>query len=214
MPNRFTDLEIDAIAAVISPPRLGRYLAAENGNRRRALALYRWNAQVSAAFMFPLHICEVSTRNGIVDAIERVYGPSWHVAGSFERSLPSGQQGELRRARYGMPSAGKVVAELKFSFWAAILTRRHDGRLWTPSIRTDFPHFGQQPPATCRAQLHTALEDVRKLRNRIAHHEPIFGRDLAAEYARIRQVIAWRSNETANWMDREQGVTALLPAKP
>jgi hypothetical protein len=214
LPNRFTDPEIDAISAVISQPRLSRYLAAMGGDRRRALALYRWNAQIAAALMFPLHICEVSTRNGIVGAIERTYGQNWHVAPAFERSLPYHQQGELKRARHGMQTAGKVVAELKFSFWSAMLTSRHDGRLWNPFIQLEFPNFGVKPATTCRNQLHISLEDIRRLRNRIAHHEPIFGRDLTAEFERIRQVIAWRSQATADWMSREQGVTSLLASKP
>lgn len=225
MPTRFTISEIDAISAVISQPRLSRYLTAEAGDRRRALALYRWNAEISAAFMFPLQMCEVSTRNGIVGAIERVYGPNWHVAPAFERSLPhpsgppSGPrpfspQGELKRARRGMSTAGKVVAELKFAFWIAMLTSRHDGRLWTPWIRTEFPDFVALPPAACRNLLHVELEEIRKLRNRIAHHEPVFGRDLATDYKRVWQVIAWRSQQTADWIHREQGVTALLAGRP
>ena len=113
-----------------------------------------------------------------------------------------------------MPTAGKVVAELSFAFWIAMLTSRHDVRLWTPWIRAEFPHFAPQLAGACRNQLHLALEEVRRLRNRIAHHEPIFARDVAADYERIRQIIAWRSPITADWMDREQGVVSLLASKP
>lgn len=34
-----------------------------------ALALYVWNAEVSGAFMAPLHICEVVIRNAVSDAL-------------------------------------------------------------------------------------------------------------------------------------------------
>lgn len=225
MPSRFTDIEITTISAVISRPRLSRYLTAESENTRRALALYRWNAQISAAFMFPLQMCEVSTRNGIIGGVERVYGPNWHTSPAFERSLPNpfgppsgprpfSPQAELKRARRGMSAAGKVVAELKFAFWIAMLTSRHDGRLWTPWIKTEFPEFGTSPPSDCRNRLHVEMEEIRKLRNRIAHHEPIFGRDLVADYERLRQVIAWRSQSAADWTHREQGVTELLASRP
>ena len=31
--------------------------------REQAVELYLWNAQISGAFLFPLHICEVTIRN-------------------------------------------------------------------------------------------------------------------------------------------------------
>jgi len=37
-----------------------------------ALALYEWNAQISGAFMAPLHICEVVIRNAVSDALTDV----------------------------------------------------------------------------------------------------------------------------------------------
>jgi len=60
----------------------------------RALELYRWNAELSAAFMVPMHICEVVLRNAIAGAIEEVYGPRWYDPGTaFERSLPKPNSG-------------------------------------------------------------------------------------------------------------------------
>jgi hypothetical protein len=52
------------------------------------------------------------------------------------------------------------------------------------------------------------------LRNRIAHHEPIFARNIADEYQRVYEMIGWRSRVAAAWMGRKQGVTALIPLKP
>ena len=54
----------------------------------KALALYAWNAQVSAAFMHPLHICEVVVRNGVASVIEEVYGERWPWSPGFFQSLP------------------------------------------------------------------------------------------------------------------------------
>jgi hypothetical protein len=225
LPTNFSDAEVAAISTVISQPRLSRYLATTGGDPRRALALYRWNAQISAALMFPLQMCEVSTRNGIVGAIERVYGSNWHVSAAFERSLPNpvrhgpgpsgfSPQRELQQARKGMQTAGKVVAEIKPAFWVAMLTARHDGRLWTPWLKAEFSDFTEPAPEKCRNMLHKEFEEVRKLRNRVAHHEPVFSRDLAADYERLKRIVGWRSQLTADWMHREQGVTALLATRP
>jgi hypothetical protein len=213
--------DISAISMALSAPRLGRYIAASYRNRRLALALYRWNAEASGALMVPLSLCEVVLRNAITEAIESVYGRRWFAAGGgFERSLPRPRTGynprdDLARARAGHSTAGKVVPELKFMFWVSMLTSRHDDRLWTPSIKTVFSNLtADWTPARSRRLLHDQVESVRVLRNRIAHHEPIFERDVVADYRRFRTIVSWRSSEVAAWMDAIESVTGLAAGRP
>lgn len=61
---------------------------------------------------------------------------------------------------------------------------------------------------------HADLRIIRLLRNRIAHHEPVFTRNIADDYQRIHDMIAWRSQVAAAWMDGKQSVLALLAVKP
>ena len=80
---------IQAVKNSLSLPRIGTYEAALDsaGNpitSRQALHLYAWNAQVSAALMAPLHICEVVVRNAVSDALEAVYGQNWPRSVGFE----------------------------------------------------------------------------------------------------------------------------------
>ncbi len=113
---------IAAISAALSTPRMSRYVTTCGNDHARALDLYEWNAEVSAAFMVPMHICEVVLRNAIVGAIEEVYGSNWYARGTaFERSLPKPIVGyspfrDLDISRQGRTSAGKVIPELKFMF--------------------------------------------------------------------------------------------------
>ena len=44
------------------------------------------------------------------------------------------------------------------------------------------------------------LPGLRDLRNRIAHHEPIFARELASEYQTIIEVIGWMCGDTRSWV--------------
>ena len=44
------------------------------------------------------------------------------------------------------------------------------------------------------------LNEVRQLRNRVAHHEPIIARGLQAEYERILQLTSWLSVPAAEWV--------------
>lgn len=213
--------QIRAIASTISEARLQRYIDARYKNRRLALELYRWNSEVSAALMSPMAVCEVALRNGIIGAVEAVYGAKWFVMGSaFERSLPNPATGysarrDLADARKAYTSSGKVIPELKFMFWVMMMTKRHDVRLWNPHLRNVFP--GLPPHFTvpeARLLLHQQLDEIRVLRNRIAHHEPVFERHMTSEYRRILRVLEWLSPNTAHWLDSWQSVTNLIARQP
>lgn len=216
----FTTDELRELPRVISVPRFATYLRASGNDTEGALKLYQWNLEVSAAFIVPLQVCEVAARNGIVEVLEIVHGPNWPWSVGFTRTLPSpsrsyNSKADLQSVSQRMPTTGKVVAELKFAFWENMFTARHDQNLWTPHFRAAFPHADKTIPThVTRGKARLALKRVRKLRNRIAHHEPIFTRNIADDYAEIHDIISWRSPVAAAWMDQTQGVTALIPTKP
>lgn len=203
----FSKEEVAELPEVLSAPRFATYLHAKDGNREAALALYEWNLELSSAFLIPLQICEVSVRNSIVRAIEATYGPEWPWETAFEISLPDSKRSYSPRKdlldRRNLPTAGKIVAELKFVFWEKMLTSRHDNAIWNKHLKTVFPHCDHgQSIQTLRAGGYSVLFAIRDLRNRIAHHEPIFARDAHAEYERIREMIGWTSLVAAGWVDR------------
>lgn len=51
---------------------------------------------------------------------------------------------------------------------------------------------------------------LRMLRNRIAHHEPIFGQRLRANHQRILQVTGWISPVTRVWIEHHSRIPTLL----
>jgi len=116
---------IKAVTDALSRARMGTFETAvgiSSNSDPRALALYSWNARVSAALLAPLHICEVVLRNAVSDAIEVVYGPRWPWQIGFEQSLPAPRTGynpqrDLQNARSRVSTTGKVIPELKFVFW-------------------------------------------------------------------------------------------------
>jgi hypothetical protein len=206
----------------LSSPRIGTYEAATTGTPQlqSALALYAWNAQVSASMLAPLHFCEVIIRNAVADAIAAAHGPQWPWNGGFLLSLPDPSIGynprkDLMSSRAGKTTTGKVIPELKFVFWQTMFTRRFDACLWMPHLRTILPHADtSKTVAQLRARVYAELEQLRKLRNRIAHHEPIFKRNLADDLQRVHDLIACRCPITAAWMTQNQQVQALIAAKP
>lgn len=214
--------ELRDLPYVISAPRFATYLQATSNDRERALALYEWNLTLSAAFIVPLQVCEVAVRNGVAEAIERVHGANWPWSNGFLRSLPRSKRPtdynpevDLRSVAARQPTTGKVVADLKFAFWEKIFTAGQDSRIWDAHFRACFPGApASLTIAQARTIAHADLKAIRLLRNRIAHHEPIFNRNIADEYRRIHEMTGWRSQVAAAWMNRKQGVTALIPLKP
>ena len=63
-----------------------------------------------------------------------------------------------------------------------------------------------------RHQAHRALDRLRLLRNRVAHHEPIFEQSLVEDYHRILDVAGWISADVRGWIERHSRVPALLDA--
>ena len=193
---------------------------ASGKSAQAAQDLYSWNALLSGALLMPLHVCEVVTRNAISEALELQYGDLWPWSKGFERSLPDAQWGfSLRKnliaARQNRQTVGEVISDLNFHFGQNMFTSRHDNRLWSPYLRQVFPHLeNTKPIQTLRSEIYQNLFEIRRSRNRIAHHEPIFTRNLMADFERIRHAISIRCPLTAQWMSDHQQAADLIRCRP
>lgn len=220
MPHAFTVQQIVDLEAVLSPPRFGTYLREAAGDRQRAMDLYCWNTTISSAFYVTLQFCELSIRNGAVEAVEAVFGANWHLNRGFSHTLPVPKRGyqpkdDLAECARRLPTAGKVVAELKFAFWRHLFVKGQQARIWDPELANAFPGYDHTLTLSqARASLFDDIDAIRKFRNRIAHHEPIFSRNLTEDHQRIRRVIEWRRPGTAAWLDGVETVTRLLAERP
>lgn len=210
--------QVNAITVTMSSARMGTYLNATGfGTGATALEIYVWNALVSAAFFSTLHICEVVVRNAISHALELKYGNNWPWDPRFERTLSDWYKAELQSARKGIPSGstGKVIAELKFSFWCNLFTSRQDQHLWNKHLHTVFPFLPfPLTVAAARTMLYNDMQTLRVFRNRIAHHEPIIAYPLAQHQARIKYLIKLRCGDTEDWLSQWEIVSQVLAARP
>ena len=219
-PFSYTEETLTEIEAALSHERLQPYLDAAGGDRVRALRLYLWNTAVSAAFYGPLQGLEVVLRNAIHRQLSERYGSAWYA--NLDVGLDRGALGRIRQAvselaRDGSPNdIPRIVATLSFGFWVSLLGsggRLESGRkanyemtLWRPALRQVFAHRA----TLTRRQAHGPLNELRILRNRIAHHEPIFARNLTAAHARILEVIGWLSPGIQTWIAHHSRLPALL----
>lgn len=208
-PARFAPIE-----RLLSPGRFATYLASTGGDSARAMRLYTWNVEISAAFWGPLHGVEVAVRNAMNERMQALFGrEDWWAAGDAALHHNQGQQlgdatGKCRRHR--LTSPGHVVAELPFGFWTGLLGRgrSYEHRFWVPALRHAFPFYKGS-----RADLHRRVESLRLLRNRIAHHEPVFRRHLAADMASLLTLAGYVDPALEGWVASQSRVVQVLAGR-
>ncbi|MDD2760665.1 MAG: Abi family protein [Methylomonas sp.] len=217
----FNDEILAALETSLSPERIETYIQATNGDKEQALRLYTWNTAVSAAFYGPLQGLEVALRNAMHRQLDLKYGSDWYDnskcgldAGALNRIDEAKHKLKIGRYRIDPPH---IIAELPFGFWVSLLgkggrprqpetaKRNYDMTLWRPALYKAFPNSKRS-----RSDTHNPLDYLRTLRNRIAHHEPIFTRHLRKDYQSIIEVTEWICPKTAEWIRHHSRVESLL----
>jgi hypothetical protein len=158
---------------------------------------YLWNAYLCEALYPALQTLEVVLRNSIHEAASTEYKtPNW-----FDGSWPL-HQSEADKIAYARSELtkqqkahdpGRIIAELTFGFWSSLFDSRYD-RVWPRIILPAFPSM----PRTIRHRrtLSKRLNSIRRLRNRVFHHERITHfPDLSVQHAEIIEAIGWISTE-------------------
>ncbi|MCL2788989.1 MAG: hypothetical protein FWD59_10965 [Micrococcales bacterium] len=199
--------------AALTPDRLDSYVAACGGDMERAVRLYTWNAAVSSALWGGFHVVEVTLRNTIHAQLETYVGRAdwWNGTTElreFEVRRLSEAIASVRQDKGPLATPGHVVAKLGFGFWTAMLANRYHQLLWAPALQFGFPHLTLQ-----RRDLHRDLERMRRLRNRVAHHEPVFARDLAEDHAKVLSALDAISPAVARWVENDSRLPSVLAAR-
>ena len=222
----FSAEALNEIETTLSPDRFATYMAKSGGDREGAARLYTWNTAVSAAFYGPLQALEIALRNAMHGRLSHVYGAAWYDTaaagldrGALNRVAQSKQ--DLHRDGYAVDPP-HVIASLSFGFWVSLLGRggykdltrtrkaNYEMTLWRPALRAAFPHAA---PLN-RSSAHQPLDYLRTLRNRIAHHEPIFERHLQQDYQRILDLTGWVSPHKRAWIEAHSRLPELLAMFP
>ncbi|HCF9660097.1 hypothetical protein PZT57_26190 [Pseudomonas aeruginosa] len=188
-----------------STARLGRFSVARNGDKTRAASDYTHNILLAEAMMPMLNILEISLRNGIHRSLTAKYGRAdWWAAWAQDpayawqtREVQSAIGKLTRRKEQQHPD--KIVAELTFGFWVSLFNSQYQLSLWK-NLRLV---FGQCPkPTRQRHNISTALNQIRDLRNRVFHHEPLLwlSPDLQTQHAVGVQILGWIDPALTNWL--------------
>ncbi|MFD2721404.1 hypothetical protein ACFST9_22000 [Hymenobacter monticola] len=206
---------------LFSVERMSRYLTAANGQQESAVQLYHANLKLSEALYSPLAMLEVALRNQLNHALQAHFQqPNWLITqqagfmrdpGFRFRNPRTGQlvtndfllrsvQTAEKKLR-GRVTQSALLSELMFGFWTELFDPTPFRILQGKPLTV----FGQKPPSIKRVDIFTKLTEVRKLRNRVYHYEPICLRQQLACLTDLR-IIHGYVRELSSWLD------ANLPA--
>lgn len=188
-----------------SPARLGRYKAACGNDTAAAARAYTHNLLLAEAMVPMLNVLEIALRNSIHAALTVQYGrtdwwESWTGDPAFKWQL--GQiaeaKGKLAR-RHEVESPDKVIAELTFAFWSSLFNKAFHITLWS-SLHKLFRHCPKH--LRQRKTISAAFNQIRDLRNRIFHHEPLLWLSpaLIDQHALGLQAIGWLDPQLIGWL--------------
>ncbi|MBR6847776.1 MAG: Abi family protein [Bacteroidales bacterium] len=197
-----------------SSERISRYIAACNGDKRRAMTLYRYNLRLSQE-MFTLVSCfEVTLRNQIDKQMIAQHGRDW----LRDAVLPGGvlfYDSRVEKTRKiienvynehvnnGTYTHSKLLSGMEFGVWKYMFSNA----VYSLMGQTLLHVFPNKPTSTRQRRYDNSyvfqeLDYINKLRNRIAHHEPIcFSRpnpiiDTSYAFNQYTRII-----RLFNWMD-------------
>ncbi|MGW3043290.1 hypothetical protein ACWC9T_25340 [Kitasatospora sp. NPDC001159] len=218
------DEDVETVWEAISDSRLAPYNRLSS-DRREALDLYAWNTRTSAAVFELVGHLEVLLRNGLDRCLQDYFsedarGIPWfmlqtaggeHVTDAVEvvrTRLRAQEQGPKGRARALRETRDQIVAGLSFGFWSGLLGPKYED-LWRDCLHRAFPHSSGR-----RKDVAAALEHIRKLRNRLAHHDSLINVDIPFEVRRIVQVASYLSPEAGKWLESQSRAMDTYAERP
>ncbi len=206
------------IESRLSAVRMAPYLSASGNDPDATLKLYIWNLQISAALFVDLSTAEVVLRNAIDGALRAKYqrrpgAPSWLDQVALNKSSSDHlASATARAASAGHAAHDDVIAQLSFGFWRSLLTRYYQATLW-PVIRPIFLDDPNRQSASREGLFHI-VDGLGYVRNRIAHHETLFRRDLDKHHQALLDLTGSICQETRSWVESNSEVGSLLATKP
>lgn len=212
---------------LFSKIRLSRYITACNGDACKGMELYKYNIQASQALYPIISVLEVALRNSIDRELTKYYvDPNWLInkrcdfaenpllvykdqygnekSDFFFREKIEKAENKLKYRRTAI-SHVKLLAELTFGFWVKFFDTSPIKILKGIPLQA----FTNKPGVKL-AKIHSHLNSIVMLRNRISHSEPIcFDRHgslcldtMRQYYFAIEDVLRWLDNDLKVWAEK------------
>ncbi|MEI8393734.1 MAG: Abi family protein [Rhodospirillaceae bacterium] len=208
-------INLDEIEKALSLERFGRYVEWARDDRNRALELYILNTHLSETLYVPLQMLEVVLRNRIHAVMTEVRHEMWFMDNGV--LVIDHQKEQLTKALADFNrnskeiTAGRVVSAMTFSFWTSMVSPDYED-IWQTTLNPIARR--QNGKGLRRKDLASPLAQIRTLRNRIAHHEPILQWDLPKHYTNILTITEWLSPAAAELSRTASRFDQVYPAEP
>ena len=194
-----------SIERIISTERLEPYLKHHSGNFEKAVQHYKANIEISESFYPMLSVLEIALRNNLDYQLKRRFDDdNWFDNPEFIKIITRFQIDRISDARNSILrekksiTTGRVISELSFGFWTSLLDSKFEKTLWK-NIRLAFPNC----PKVIRQRktMSSKFNGIRKLRNRIFHHESVtWNISALTNYeSEIVEGIDWLNKELLEW---------------
>lgn len=181
-----------ALKSLVPASRLKRYNSAAKGALLDAARIYVLDAQLRGSLLELIHFAEVSLRDAFHTTLSVHYGDDWYTGTAVVLDDRTRERFRDAAVRVTIASATpeRIIAEASFGAWADLLEAGsvssggaalggradYERDLWTGRLENLFSAVTFTGASSRRQQAASLLRRVRRLRNRIAHHESvIFG---------------------------------------
>jgi hypothetical protein len=175
-------MQYDDFEKILSQARLSRFLKACNGDKQKALQLYRLNIKLSQNFYAILSMFEVALRNAInIHYSHHFSDKEWLknqcIGNGFlnNNAFQTGRFKSKKKVDSAIRELGvrythdRVIASLSLGFWVNLFAPIQF-RLAGQNLHKI---FSNRPKGTLPRQIFAELNIILDFRNRVAHHEPI-----------------------------------------
>lgn len=133
---------------------------------------------------------------------------------AFEKKLS-----EVKRRKRSDSITGDIfVGKVSLGIWISLLNEgssapgkgylNYEQTLWQPCLKEAFPNFSGR-----RAQLRDQLNRFARIRNRIAHHEHLLGKNILRELNNLVEIASYVDNDAAQLIADANLVEKALAAK-
>lgn len=156
---------------MLGEERYRRFLAVARGEEDFVAALVEFDEALCAALQSDLRRIELMLRNGYDRTMRLLWSHETHWLmdpRSYAHHTLRRRYPKLARAiANGKANPAMLVSNVTFGFWLQMTSASAEKPLWVPYLNRAF-----QPPAD-RDRVHATVERLVRLRNRVAHHEPV-----------------------------------------
>jgi hypothetical protein len=202
------------------------YLEHGNGDEALALALYRWNAQLAAAFWLDFGHFEIAFRNALDARMVKRYKSQgekteWlndpHLELGRNPNNPRYHKQpykDIASARSRVRNNSKpnthdqIISETSFGLWHQLVSQKQMF-LW-PDLAGAFPHA----PNRAQSTISGPVSRLRRFRNRIAHHHRIWTMNVHSLYEDLLTVAGYIDPDLPEWIGSGSAVWSLLDEQP